>query len=47
MFILETYESALERAAKIYGEIAGFGITCDAFHVLRPTDSGIGLISAI
>ena len=45
---LETEESAKSRGiSQIYGEVAGFHMTCDAFHVLRPTDSGIGLISAI
>ena len=47
MFLFETVESAIARGAKVYGEVAGFGMTCDAFHVLRPTDSGIGMISAI
>lgn len=47
MFLFETVESAMARGAKIYGEVAGFGMTCDAHHVLRPTDSGIGMISAI
>lgn len=45
---LESEESAMQRgASQVYGEMAGFHMTCDAFHVLRPTDTGIGLISAI
>ena len=48
LLMLETEESALRRAApQIYGEVAGFYMNCDAFHLLRPTDSGVGLISAI
>ena len=45
---LESLELAKKRKAKnIYAEIAGFGMTCDAYHILRPTDSGVGLIKAI
>ena len=45
---LETEESAERRGvSQVYGEVAGYHMTCDAYHVLRPTDSGIGLISAI
>ena len=40
---LEEYESAMERGAKIYGEIAGYGHTTDAFHILRPVENGIGI----
>ena len=48
MLLLESLECATKRKAeKIYGEIAGFGIASDAFHALRPTDSGVGLIKAI
>jgi 3-oxoacyl-(acyl-carrier-protein) synthase len=48
MMLLESLEAATKRnAPKIYGEVAGFGIASDAFHALRPTDSGVGLIKAI
>ena len=48
MLLLESLDCAIKRKAeKIYGEIAGFGIASDAFHALRPTDSGVGLIKAI
>jgi len=48
LFILETEESASKRGTtQIYGEVAGFQMNCDAYHALRPTDSGVGLISAI
>jgi len=36
VFILESLASAQSRNAHIYGEIAGFGLTCDAYHVSAP-----------
>lgn len=46
--LLESEDSVNKRGAGlVYGEIAGFNMNCDAFHALRPTDSGVGLISAI
>lgn len=48
MILLESLEVATQRkAAKIYGEIVGFGMASDAYHALRPTESGVGLIKAI
>lgn len=38
--LLEREESALARGAKIYGEIAGFAQTCDAFHMTAPNEDG-------
>ena len=38
--LLESEESALRRNAIIYGEIAGFGQTCDAYHVTAPFSEG-------
>jgi 3-oxoacyl-[acyl-carrier-protein] synthase II len=39
MFIVEEYEHALARGARIYAEIAGYGSTCEAFHRVRMSDS--------
>ena len=39
MFLLEEYEHARTRGAKIYAEIAGYGATCEAFHRVRMSES--------
>ena len=40
IFVLEELNHALRRGARIYGEIAGYGSTCDAYHMSRPLPSG-------
>jgi 3-oxoacyl-[acyl-carrier-protein] synthase II len=36
IMILEDYDHAIARGAKIYAEVAGYGFTCDAYHVTSP-----------
>ncbi len=40
MFVLESYEHAQARDARIYGEISGYGSTCEAFHRVRLEENG-------
>lgn len=44
---LETYESAISRGVQIYGEIVGYGASCDAYHMTSPDPSAKGAISSM
>lgn len=47
ILVLEEYEHAKARGAEIYCELAGFGQTCDAYHMTAPAESGEGAQRAI
>src|SRR5256886_4415796 len=40
MFVVEDYDHARARGARIYAEIAGYGSTCEAFHRVRLEECG-------
>jgi 3-oxoacyl-[acyl-carrier-protein] synthase II len=47
ILILEELEGALARGARIYAEIVGYGMTCDAYHMTSPVPDGSGATRSI
>ena len=45
--VLEEYEHAKARGAKIYSEVIGFGMSGDAYHMTKPAEGGVGGARAI
>ena len=47
ILILESEDHARARGAKVYAELAGYGATCDSYHITAPDPSGDGAVKAI
>ena len=47
IIVLEEYQHAMKRCAPVYGELVGYGNTCDAYHITAPHPEAEGAASAI
>jgi 3-oxoacyl-[acyl-carrier-protein] synthase II len=47
VMVVEEYEHAKARGAKIYAELAGFGMSADAYHITSPDEEGRGFVASM
>jgi 3-oxoacyl-[acyl-carrier-protein] synthase II len=47
ILVLERLDLARARGARIYAELAGYGTTCDAYHITAPMEDGSGAIDCM
>ncbi len=47
IMVLESLDAAVDRGAKIYGEVLGYGVTCDSFHMTAPDEKASGAVRSM